>query len=70
VKAEYSPEPQSQDIGVADQIVIYTGGINLRPLPNVVFKAEYAYAHFPEGEPETFAGNALHGLDLQVACSF
>ena len=69
-KAEYSPEPQSQEIGVADQIMILTGGLNLRHLPAVVFKAEYVYGHFTNGDPKGFAGNDIHGLDLQLACSF
>jgi hypothetical protein len=69
-KAEYSPEPQSQDIGVADQVVILNFGLNIRPLPNVVAKAEFAYGYFPNGDPKTFAGNSLQGIDLQLACSF
>jgi hypothetical protein len=69
-KAEYSPEPQSQSIGVADQLMLITGGLNIRPLPSVVFKLEYVYAHFTDGDRKGFAGNDLQGIDFQIASSF
>jgi hypothetical protein len=70
VKAEYSPEPQSQSIGVADQVVLYTGGLNFRPEARVVFKAEYSYGYFPGADPKGFAGNSIKGLDMQAAWAF
>lgn len=69
-KAEYSPEPQSQTVGVADQIAIVTGGLNYRPLPNAVLKMEYVYGWFPENDPKSFSSYSIQGLDLQVAWSF
>ena len=69
-KAEYSPEPQSQSIGVADQIVLYTGGLNFRPEARVVFKAEYSYGYFPGADPKGFGGNSIKGLDMQAAWAF
>ncbi|MEO8906141.1 MAG: hypothetical protein ABI488_26525 [Polyangiaceae bacterium] len=70
VKAEYSPEPQSQSIGVADQVVLYTGGLNFRPEARVVLKAEYSYGYFPGADPKGFAGNDIKGLDMQAAWAF
>jgi hypothetical protein len=70
VKAEYSPEPQSQSIGVADQVVLYTAGLNFRPEARVVLKAEYSYGYFPGADPKGFAGNSIKGLDMQAAWAF
>ena len=69
-KAEYSPEPQSQSIGVADQIAMVTGGLNWRPEARVVLKAEYTYGYFPGAAPKTFGSNSLQGLDMQAAWAF
>ena len=69
-KAEYSPEPQLQSIGIDDQIVILTFGINLRPLPAVVFKTEYFNGFFPDGDADSFAGYVIQGVDAQLAVSF
>jgi len=70
LKAEYSPEPQSQSIGVADQVVLFTGGLNFRPEARVVLKAEYSYGYFPGADPKGFAGNDIKGLDMQAAWAF
>jgi hypothetical protein len=70
VKAEYSPDPALQTIGVNDNIAIVTGGLNYRPVPRVVLKGEYTYGFFPDGKPGTFAENSLAGIDLQIAWAF
>jgi hypothetical protein len=70
IKGEYSPEPQSQAIGVADQIAIITGGLNFRPEARVVLKAEYTYGYFPGADPKGFGGNSIQGLDMQAAWAF
>ncbi len=70
VKGEYSPDPSLQAIGVNQNVVLGTGGLNFRPVPRVVFKAEYNYGFFPGAKPKTFADNYIAGLDLQIAWAF
>jgi hypothetical protein len=70
VKGEYSPDPALQNIGVDQNVVLFTGGLNFRPVPRVVFKAEYTYGFFPDAKPNTFADNPLAGVDLQIAWAF
>jgi hypothetical protein len=70
VKAEYSPDPALQSIGVDQNVVLLTGGLNYRPVPRVVFKGEYTYGFFPDAKPDTFADNPVAGVDLQVAWAF
>jgi hypothetical protein len=70
VKAEYSPEPELEAAGVSDKVAIFTGGLNWRPRPRVVFKGEYYYGYFPGADPTSFAGNSIKGLDLQIAWAF
>ncbi|MFT3926429.1 MAG: hypothetical protein QM778_28045 [Myxococcales bacterium] len=69
-KAEITPDPQMQAIGIHQKIALLTGGINVRPRPNVVLKAEYVYAFFPSARPNTFESNNIRGLDLQIAWQF
>jgi hypothetical protein len=70
VKGEYSPDPALQDIGVDDNVLLFTGGLNYRPVPRVVLKSEYTYGFFPDATPESFAENPIAGLDLQIAWAF
>ncbi|HEX2877093.1 MAG TPA: hypothetical protein VHP33_37840 [Polyangiaceae bacterium] len=70
VKGEYSPDPALQGLGVDQNVALFTGGLNFRPVPRVVFKAEYTYGFFPDHEPNTFADNPVAGLDLQIAWAF
>jgi hypothetical protein len=70
VKAESSPDPAFQVLGVDQNIALFTGGLNFRPVPRVVFKAEYTYGFFPDHKPNTFADNYVAGLDLQIAWAF
>jgi hypothetical protein len=70
VKGEYSPDPALQAIGVDQNIGLVTGGLNFRPVPRVVFKAEYNYGFFPDHKPGTFADNTVAGLNLQIAWAF
>jgi hypothetical protein len=49
----------------------FWGGLNMRPTPRVVLKAQYTYAWYPDGgvaipdDSENF-----NNLDLQAAWSF
>jgi len=70
VKGEYSPDPALQGLGVDQNVALFTGGLNFRPVPRVVFKAEYTYGFFPDHKPNTFADNYVAGLDLQIAWAF
>ena len=70
VKGEYSPDPALQGLGVDQNVALFTGGINFRPVPRVVFKTEYTYGFFPDHKPNTFADNPVAGLDLQIAWAF
>jgi hypothetical protein len=70
VKGEYSPDPALQTIGVDQNVALFTGGLNFRPVPRVVFKAEYTYGFFPDRKPNTFSDNYVAGLDLQIAWAF
>jgi hypothetical protein len=70
VKGEYSPDPALQSIGVDQNVLLFTGGLNYRPVPRVVLKGEYTYGFFPDAKPNTFADNPVAGLDLQIAWAF
>lgn len=70
VKGEYSPDPALQTIGVDQNVLLFTGGLNYRPVPRVVLKGEYTYGFFPDAKPNTFADNPVAGLDLQIAWAF
>ncbi len=70
VKGEYSPDPALQGLGVDQNVALFTGGLNFRPVPRVVFKTEYTYGWFPDHKPGTFADNKVAGLDLQIAWAF
>ncbi len=70
VKGEYSPDPALQSIGIDQNVVLATGGINYRPVPRVVFKGEYNYGFFPKAKPDSFASNYIAGVDLQIAWAF
>ncbi len=70
VKGEYSPDPALRAVGITHNVVLGTGGLNFRPVPRVVFKAEYNYGFFPDAKPNTFADNYITALDLQIAWAF
>ncbi len=70
VKGEYSPDPALRFIGITDNPILGTVGLNYRPVPRVVCKAEYNHAFFPNAEPGTFADNDIAALDLQIAWAF
>jgi len=70
VKGEYSPDPALQLIGVDQNVLLFTGGLNYRPVSRVVLKGEYTYGFFPDAKPNTFADNPVAGLDLQIAWAF
>lgn len=49
----------------------FWGGLNLRPTPRVVIKAQYTYSWFPgDGTPIPDATGHFNNLDLQAAWSF
>ena len=67
---EYSADPLLQALELADSVTIVTCGLNIRPEPRVVFKAEYSHGSFSGGGPQGFAGNSLQGVDMQAAWAF
>jgi hypothetical protein len=70
LKGEYSPDPALRVIGITEHVLLGTGGINFRPVPRVVFKAEYNYGFFPDAKADTFADNDIAAIDLQIAWAF
>jgi hypothetical protein len=70
LKGEYSPDPALRVIGITEHVLLGTGGINFRPVPRVVFKAEYNYGFFPDAKADSFADNDIAALDLQIAWAF
>jgi hypothetical protein len=70
IKGEYSPDPALRAIGITEQVLVGTAGLNFRPVPRIVFKAEYNYGYFPDAKPNTFADNYIAALDLQIAWAF
>ncbi len=47
----------------------FWGGLNFRPTPRVVLKAQYTYSYFPGDDP-VFADIHFNNLDFQAAWSF
>ncbi|MDF3067762.1 MAG: hypothetical protein K0R38_3363 [Polyangiaceae bacterium] len=70
VKGEYSPDPALRVVGITQNVMLGTGGINFRPVPRVVFKVEYNYGFFPNAKSNTFADNYITALDMQIAWAF
>lgn len=70
VKGEYSPDPALRILGITQNVMLGTGGLNFRPVPRVVFKVEYNYGFFPGAKPHTFADNYITALDAQIAWAF
>ncbi len=69
-KVEHSAEPELQSRGLAERVTLLTAGLNLRPEPRVVLKAEYSRARFTGAGTEGFTGSTLQGLDMQAAWAF
>jgi hypothetical protein len=70
VKGENSPDPALQQLGVDQNVTLFTGGLNYRPVPRVVLKGEYTYGFFRDPKPNTFAENPISGIDFQIAWAF
>ena len=71
-KAEYAPDNTAEVYGIPDQVVIWTGGLNYRPIPYVVLKGEFTHGYFTESEGDT-TGLTEHGLSMlefQLAWAF
>jgi hypothetical protein len=48
----------------------FWGGVNVRPTPRVVLKAQYTYSWIPGTHPEIPEGAHYNGIDFQAAWSF
>lgn len=70
VKAEDSPDPAIQAVGVNQNVVLLGGGLNFRPVPRVVLKAEFTHGFFPGAKPNTFGNNPINALESQIAWAF
>jgi hypothetical protein len=70
LKGEYSPDPALRVVGINENVLLGTGGFNVRPVPRVVFKVEYNYGYFPHAKQNTFADNYITALDMQIAWAF
>lgn len=70
VKAEDSPDPAIQAVGVNQNVVLIGGGLNFRPVPRVVLKAEFTHGFFPGVKPNTFGDNPINALESQIAWAF
>jgi hypothetical protein len=71
-KVEYAPDNTAEVYGIPDQVVIWTGGLNYRPIPYVVLKGEFTRGYFTETEGDT-TGLTKHGinmLEFQLAWAF
>jgi hypothetical protein len=70
VKGEHSPDPALQAVGVNQNAVLLGGGLNFRPVPRVVLKAEYTHGFFPGAKPTSFGNNPIDALESQIAWAF
>jgi hypothetical protein len=50
--------------------VVFTGGLNVRPIPAVVLTAQFTYATFPGAADGTLGEQPLVYLGLQAAWAF
>ncbi len=71
-KGEVSPDNTAEALGIPDKVALFTGGLNYRPIPQVVFKAEFTHAYFTEtrGDSTGFTAAPLNFFDAQVAWAF
>ena len=56
--------------GAFGQSAAFWGGLNVRPTPRVVLKAQYTYSWFPGDQPGLPKDSHYNALDLQAAWSF
>lgn len=56
--------------GPFGQSAAFWGGLNVRPTPRVVLKAQYTYSWVPGDPPELPENSHYNSLDLQAAWSF
>ncbi len=71
-KAEYAPDNTAEAYGIPDRAVIWTGGLNYRPIPYVVLKGEFTHGYLTQSEGDT-TGLTKHGIDMlefQLAWAF
>lgn len=70
-KVEYAPDNTAEALGIPDRIAIFTGGLNYRPLADVVLKGEYTHAYLTEsGDALGLNDAAIDFFDLQIAWAF
>jgi len=56
--------------GAFSQSAAFWGGINMRPTPRVVLKAQYTYSWFPGDQPGLPKDAHYNSIDMQAAWSF
>jgi hypothetical protein len=71
-KGEVSPDNTAETLGIPDKVALFTGGLNYRPIPRVVLKAEFTHAYFTEteGDDTGFTKAPLNFFDAQIAWAF
>jgi hypothetical protein len=67
---EYSPVPPTGARETPREVLVFGGGLNVRPIAQVVVKADFTHALLPENRPRTFDEHPLNRLVLQVAWAF
>jgi len=67
---EFSPVPNTSIYELPREVVLVGGGLNIRPIAQVVFKLGYDQAIFPEQRPTTFDEHTVRRLQAQVAWAF
>lgn len=58
------------DQGELDEVLVFTCGLNARPVPSVVLKAQFSYGAFPGSEEGMVGEQPLVYLGLQSAWAF
>jgi hypothetical protein len=71
-KVEYAPENTAELLGIPDRVAIFTGGLNFRPLAQVVVKGEFTHAYLTEADGDTtgLSDHPIRFIDLQVAWAY
>ena len=70
ILAEFSPVPTTSVSELPREVVLMGGGLNIRPIAQVVVKLGYDHAFFSENCPTTFYEYPINRLQGQVAWAF
>lgn len=64
---------RGEDPGIGSydaRVLVFTGGINVRPVPAIALKAAYSHAVFPQPEPNTTFDSKFNFVAFQAAWAF